>query len=117
MPTFILYANTDKPNKEQSDFIHQQASEILAHEIGKSKDFVMTFLQFGADLKFGSSDEPCAYAEVKNAGELSSECTSSISSALAELIEKALHAPQSRFYLEFQEAERRLWAWSGKTFG
>ncbi|MEC8778531.1 MAG: phenylpyruvate tautomerase MIF-related protein, partial [Verrucomicrobiota bacterium] len=69
MPTFILYANTDKPNKEQSDFIHQQASEILAHEIGKSKDFVMTFLQFGADLKFGSSDEPCAYAEVKNVGE------------------------------------------------
>ena len=52
----------------------------------------MTFLQFGADLKFGSSDEPCATLKLKSVGELSSECTSSISSALAELIEKALHA-------------------------
>ena len=117
MPTFILYANTDRFDKEKSDLIHKEACQILANEIGKSKDFVMTFIKPEANLKFGNSDANCAFAEVKNVGKLSEGCTKSISLSLAQLLEKELAVHPERFYVEFQESERRLWAWSGKTFG
>ena len=107
----------DTLDKRKSDLIHKEASRILATEIGKSEDFVMTLLRFDANLKFGHSDANCAYAEVKNVGNLPSDCTASISLTLSRLLEKELTIPPERFYIEFQESERRLWGWSGKTFG
>lgn len=117
MPTFILHTNTDALDEGKSDLIHKEACRILATEIGKSKDFVMTSLRFDANLKFGNSDTNCAFAEVKNVGNLSADCTASISLSLSQLLEKELVIPPERFYIEFQESERRLWGWSGKTFG
>ena len=117
MPSFILHTNTEALEEGKSDLIHEEACRILATAIGKSKDFVMTSLRFEANLKFGNSDTNCAFAEVKNVGNLSADCTASISLSLTQLIEKELAIPPERFYIEFQESERRLWGWSGKTFG
>ena len=116
MPTFILYTNMDALDECKSDLIHDEACRILATEIGKSKDFVMTLLRFDANLKFGNSDANCAFAEVKNVGKLPENCTYNISLSLTRLLEKELAIPPERFYIEFKESERRLWGWSGKTF-
>ena len=101
MPTFILNSNVPKPDSVQID---------------KSPDFVMTVLNFEQDLSFGNSSEPCAYAEVKNVGILDPDLTNFMSRDLCTLISSSLNVSEEKIYIEFQESERHLWGWNGKTF-
>ena len=60
---------------------------------------------------------PAAYIEVKNVGKLGKDLTRKISCKITDLIHEKLGVPASRTYIEFQESERHLWGWNGKTFG
>ena len=116
MPTFILNSNVPKPNPEKIEKIQHDATTILSEQIGKSPDFVMTVLNFDQDLSFGNSSDSCAYAEVKNVGALNPELTNSMSRDLCTLISSSLNVSEEKIYIEFQESERHLWGWNGKTF-
>lgn len=116
MPTFILNSNIPKPEPEIIEKIQQGCATILSEQIGKSQDFVMTALNFEQDLSFGNSSEPCAYAEVKNVGTLNPNLTNSMSRELCRHIFSILNISEDKIYIEFQESERHLWGWNGKTF-
>ena len=116
MPTFILNSNVPKLDSVKIEKIQHDATTILSEQIGKSPDFVMTVLNFDHDLSFGNSPEPCAYAEVKNVGSLNPELTNSMSRDLCTLISSSLNVSEEKIYIEFQESERHLWGWNGKTF-
>ena len=116
MPTFILNSNVPKPDSVKIEKIQHDATTILSEQIGKSPNFVMTVLNFEQDLSFGNSPEPCAYAEVKNVGILEPDLTNSMSRDICTLISSSLNVSEGRIYIEFQESERHLWGWNGKTF-
>ena len=116
MPTFILNSNVPKLDSLKIEKIQHDATTILSEQIGKSPDFVMTVLNFEQDLSFGNSSEPCAYAEVKNVGTLNPNLTNSMSRELCRHIFSILNISEDKIYIEFQESERHLWGWNGKTF-
>ena len=117
MPFLKISLSHSKLLEESCQRLKREGSAILAEETGKSIDFVMVALDFGNSFSFGGdSSLPTAYLEVKNVGSLAPSVTAALSGRLCELLEDELSMSAQRIYLEFQESERHLWGWDGKTF-
>lgn len=100
---------------DQQQFLMQQASEVLAQELGKSERFIMVSVEPAQTMLFAGSDEPLAYMELKSIG-LPRDRTRQLSSALAALAQERLAIDPERIYIEFSDAERAMWGWKGGTF-
>ena len=116
MPLLKIQVSLPSVSESSASVLQTEGSAILSEEIGKSLDFVMVVLETGASISFGGETGPAGYLEVKNVGELPSAVTNKLAERLGALMENELSIPGERVYLEFQESERRLWAWNGKTF-
>ena len=117
MPLLNIQTNLLELSEPDLLLLQEKGSQILSEEIGKSIEFVMVLCEAGRNIYFsGNSTEPAAFIEIKNVGALSSALSSSITQKLSALLESVLSIPPSHCYLEFQESERHLWGWNGKTF-
>ena len=117
MPLLKVQLSLPEISKSSSCNVRTEGTEILSSAIGKSPDFVMVLVESGASASFGGNlTESCAYLEVKNVGELSAQITDELSRRLGELMKKEFGIASNRIYIEFQESERHLWGWNGKTF-
>ena len=87
MPLLQIHFSDKEITSSIKEEIHQSGAKILSEEIGKSIDFVMVILHKGCSLSFAQDTKsPCAYMEVKNVGELSSEKTQRLTFKLTGLI-------------------------------
>lgn len=117
MPLLKIQTNQKKPTESDKVKIHHLGAEILSQELGKSLDFVVVVLETEIEICFGgNSSIPSSYLEIKNVGSLSKEMTQKLSERLCELCFDFLQVSPECCYLEFQESERHLWGWNGKTF-
>ena len=117
MPLLHIHASSKNINEKAIQEVHQTGAQILAEVLGKSTDYVMVLLNTGRSLSFAQDGQaPCAYLEVKNIGGFTPEATEKLSQRLCELVIQKLQTPANRVYIEFQNAERYLWGWNGKTF-
>lgn len=116
MPMFILNTNVSSLDYNSCELIRGEAVNIISTEIGKSPDFIVTLINQSVNLKFGQSDDPCAYIEIKNVGQLPEEKTTALSHKFAELLFDKVGISKDKAYIEFQESPRHLWGWNGKTF-
>jgi len=115
----LLQINLTTPNVSQDvlDQVHDQSADILAEQIGKSVEYAMVLVRTGESISFAKDNvSPCAYMEVKNVGELSSDLTERLTSKLSNLLNEILGVAVDRIYVEYQESARHLWGWNGKTF-
>ena len=116
MPTFILHTNMPEFDHGLETAMHSEIREIISHEIGKSKDFVLTVFHKGVSMRFGETDKSVAYCEIKNVGKLSNDTTSKMSKLICLLLSEKLMIDSKQIYIEYQESERHLWGWNGGTF-
>ncbi len=93
----------------------EEASKLVAHELGKPENYVMVALEPPQPMLFSGSDAPLAYLELKSIG-LPESKTPALSAALCQLIESKTSIPASRIYIEFTDAPRAMWGWDSKTF-
>ncbi len=114
MPYLNIQTNADIVPEQQTTLL-DQASQTVAKMLGKPESYVMIALQAGVAMRFGGSDAPLAYLELKSLG-LPRARTAELSAALSELIEQALSIPEARVYIEFSDPERSMWGWNGGTF-
>ncbi len=116
MPLVKVYYDKDL-NEDVLVSLSSSLTKLTAHVLGKSEDFVMTIFQktelqsFGLDVVL-----PSLFIEVKNVGILNAETTSSLSSDITNLFTTLIGVKSSHVYIDFQESERHLWGWNGKTF-
>ena len=117
MPLLKIQLSLDAISSSSSRKIRSEGTLLLSSALGKSSDFVMVIIEDGMNASFGGNlTDPCAYLEVKNIGELSTETTEELSRRLGELVQKEFGISLDRIYIEFQESKRHLWGWAGKTF-
>jgi len=115
MPLLHLVTNVELHHETElasADALSKQAARLL----GKPESYVMTLVQGGQAMKFGGSDEPCAYLQVKSLG-LPEERTTELSAALCDHIQADLGIDVNRIYIEFSSPERHMWGWDRTTFG
>jgi len=116
MPFLKIQVSSPSIPEKSSSAFQSEGALIISQETGKSLDFVMVLVESGAKLSFGGRADPAAYIEVKSVGKLTSDVAAKLSGRLCALIESELFIPKDRVYIEFQESERHLWGWDGKTF-
>jgi len=116
MPTFILHTNLTSKSFVNEENLHLEIRQVIASNIGKSEDFVLTIFNPNTSMQFGEKAGNSAYCEIKNVGTLSPEITNLITNSVTEILSQKLKISSDQLYIEFQESERHLWGWNGKTF-
>ena len=117
MPLLQINLTVPCVSQDVLDQVHDESADILAEQIGKSAEYAMVLVRTGESISFAKDNvSPCAYMEVKNVGELSPNLTERLASKLSTLIYEKLGVSPGRIYIEFQESDRHLWGWNGKTF-
>ena len=116
MPLAKIYTTEDF---ELSDFdkVSKSISGILFSVLNKSEDYIMCVYPKSHYQSFANNSlDPSIYVEIKNVGVLSPEVTSELTEKLTSILIENTEAPASRIYIEFQNSERHMWGWNGKTF-
>lgn len=90
-------------------------SSTVSEIVGKSEQWVMVTVRENVEMRFGGSEDPCCYLELKSIG-LPENSTRNFSAKLANLVEEHLEVPSGRVYIEFTNAPRHLWGYNGSTF-
>lgn len=116
MPTFILNTNYRDIDPVSEQIIHEKVRGFLSRVINKSEQYVLTIINSGINMNFGTKSDHCAYCEVKNVGSLKQEQTEELSDLICKEIYRQLNISSQRIYIEFQESERHMWGWDKKTF-
>ena len=117
MPFLNIHSSSKNINEKVIQEVHQTGAHILAEELGKSTEYIMVLVNTGSSLSFAEDDQtPCAYIEVKNIGGFTPDTAKKLSLRFCELVNEKLQTPANRVYIEYQNAERHLWGWNGKTF-
>ena len=114
MPLLKVQTN-QMPAPEEVDALLVEWTKTLSRELEKSEKFIMVSLEENANMAFGGTCEPLAYAELKSLG-LPPEQTSGLSSVLCSQLSRDLGVDSSRVYIEFSAPQRSHWGWNGKTF-
>lgn len=115
MPLLKVYAST-KLSSSVYESLSRSLRSTIAGTLGKSEEFIMVIFQHTIFQSFGTDPaKPSVYIEFKNVGDLSPEITNHLSAIISELLIKFIDLDPSRMYIEFQQTERHLWGWDGKT--
>ena len=117
MPLILIKTSASEISSVISKETQEQAENALSVILNKSRDYVMSILEYDHRISFaGDSTAPSAYIEVKNVGVLLPEITESLCGEITAIVTSKLDIKQERIYIEFQQSERHLWAWNGRTF-
>jgi phenylpyruvate tautomerase PptA (4-oxalocrotonate tautomerase family) len=114
MPLLKIQTNVEIPEEAKIGLLHE-ASAKVASILGKPERYVMVLLESNPHMLFAADNSPLAYLELKSIG-LPGDRTGAISEGLSNLINQRLAIPSDRVYIEFANAERHMWGWSGGTF-
>lgn len=114
MPVLKIQTNVEISEYTKLNLLHDASAKIAAI-LGKPERYVMVIIEPNPHMLFAGDDSPLAYLELKSIG-LPSDRTSEISEDLSNLINQQLSITADRIYIEFSNAERHMWGWSGGTF-
>jgi len=114
VPVLKIQTNLEIPPSKRDELL-QLTSAKVAEILGKPERYVMVMLEANPNMIFSGNTSPLAYLELKSIG-LPGDRTSDLSDALSSLITVQLDIPAERIYIEFANAERHMWGWSGGTF-
>ncbi|PSC70071.1 DNA ligase [Micractinium conductrix] len=112
-PSAVTNVPGDRVSSSQ---INADLSKAVSAATGKPEAYVMVSFEPGKAMIFGGTEEPCAYGELISIGAIGGEKNKKISTALAEVVQRHLGVPSSRFYIKFYDVSRSDFGWSGTTF-
>jgi phenylpyruvate tautomerase PptA (4-oxalocrotonate tautomerase family) len=116
MPFINVYTSAEPPAEDAVTELLTTLSRALAKHLGKPESYVMTCLVPRSRMTFGGTFAPACYAEVKNVGSLDETLAEAMSRDLCARLATAFGVSSERVYIEFTEAEGRLWGYAGSTF-
>lgn len=114
MPFLKIQTNTTLPEAAVTS-LAARASAVVAEQLGKPERYVMVAVETTPAMLFAGSSDPLAYLELKSIG-LPESCTGDTSRALCELVSGETGIAPERIYIEFSDAERKMWGWNSSTF-
>jgi phenylpyruvate tautomerase PptA (4-oxalocrotonate tautomerase family) len=114
MPYLKIQTNIPLSKKAERSILND-ASALVAQELGKPEEFVMIAVQADTPMLFSGTDDPVAFLELKSIG-LPVKKTKHLSQTLCDLINKHLGIRPERVYVKFIDVRRGMWGWKGDTF-
>ena len=90
------------------------SSKILATELGKPEAYVMVSVQPAPALRFGGTDDPAAFLDLRSIG--LPKNLNPLASALTALLGEHGQVPAGRVFITFADLPPARWAHGGSTF-
>ncbi|KAJ4704337.1 Macrophage migration inhibitory factor [Melia azedarach] len=113
MPCLTLSTNVSLDNVDTSSIL-SEASSTIANILDKPESHLMVLLKGSVAISFGGTNDPAAYGELVSIG-LTAEANKKLSAAIAEILEKKLSVPKSRFFIKFYDTQGSNFGWNGST--
>ena len=114
MPYLCVETNTALSPSAERAFL-ERATDWVETRLDKPRALVMVAIDAGRPMAFAGSDDPAAFVRLKSIGLETGACPE-LAAALSGFIHTELGIAPERVFLEFQNLERALFAWNGKTF-
>lgn len=114
MPCIDVHRNFPM-DQEDLSILQDRLIEIVEHILKKPKAFIMVILEDQKPIRFGGSDEPALFLEVKSIG-LPGDSPARLSEEICQAVEALTAVPADRVYIEFTDSPRHMWGWDGGTF-
>ena len=109
----LLNISTNKEIKNEQILL-SKSSEFISSLLNKPENFVMVKLTDSLKMYFSGTNEPCCFIEIKSIGSIE---PSKMSKPICEFFSNELKIPSERIYVNFQDINKHMWAWNGRTFG
>lgn len=112
MPYFAITTNK-RASGEQKDETLKAMHKLVAKELGKPDQYIMTAIKDQVSMHFGNADEPLAFVEFKSIG---LPDTQKLSATICDFIYEHLQIDLDRIYIEFTDEPRNMFGYNRKTF-
>ena len=114
MPCLIVHRNFEL-EKTKAETLSEHLSSIIEEVLHKPKTYIMIILNEPEAIRFGESDDPALFIEVKSIG-LPGDSPAQLSRKICDTASELLSVLPERVYLEFADSPRNMWGWNGGTF-
>lgn len=101
--------------KGSAEALAKELSEFTADLLGKPEGFVQTCVAGGLSMTFGGTEAPTAYVTLRSIGLPDSSCPD-FAARLCAFVQERLDVSQDRVFVAFENLERSMFGWNGKTF-
>jgi phenylpyruvate tautomerase PptA (4-oxalocrotonate tautomerase family) len=113
MPYLKISTNADLGDGGRA--LAAKVSRLAAELTGKPERWVLARVEADAALRFGGTDAPAAFVEMKSIGLAAADCARLSAALCAFLSAEAGIAPE-RVYVEFADFAPGMFGWNGGTF-
>ena len=110
MPYLHISTSTSLSEDEKT-LLYKEIGELMPLLPNKSSVNTMIHIESGCSMHMGEDPAPCAHMEVRLYKAAPAEAKQAFVAAISALIEKRLHVPQPRFYINLIEYDS--WASGG----
>lgn len=114
MPFLKIQTNKNIESDKQKEILKILSGEI-SYALGKPEKYMMTAFDTRKEMTFAGTDEPTVYFQIKSVG-LKEEEAPSLSKLLCEKSVNLMNIPPERVYIEFVNANGKMWGWNNGTF-
>ena len=114
MPYLSIDTNRSLSPSQERAFL-ERATEWVETRLDKPRAVVMVAITAGRAMTFAGTGDPTAFVRLKSIG-LDTACCPDLAAELSGFIETELGIAPDRVFLDFQDLDRALFAWNGKTF-
>jgi len=114
MPYLKLQTNLELSNDRKKDILNDLVF-LVSKELDKPEKYVMTIVQEGQAMLFGSADDPLAYIEFRSIG-FPENKTKALAKSLSHFVKSRLNVEPERIFIQFINSDPHMWGYNASTF-
>ncbi|KAJ1093570.1 hypothetical protein NDU88_006670 [Pleurodeles waltl] len=114
MPTFVVNTNVCKDAVPEN--LLGELTQQLAKATGKPSSYIAIHIVPDQMMSFGGTTDPCAICSLYSIGKIGASQNKTYSKMLCDLLNKELHIPANRVYINFFDLNAANVGWDGSTF-
>ncbi|XP_042322942.1 macrophage migration inhibitory factor [Sceloporus undulatus] len=114
MPMLVVATNVSRAAVPEG--LLAEITQALAKATGKPSQYIAVHILPEQLMSFGGSPEPCALCSLHSIGKIGAQQNKAYSKLLCEILNKELHVPSDRVYINYCDMNAANVGWNGSTF-
>ena len=114
MPCLIVHRNFPIEDAKISE-LQDRLCSVVESVLHKPKAYIMVMVNDEKPIRFGGSDDPALFVEVKSIG-LPGDSPSRLSGEICNAAGELMSVSPDRIYIEFANSPGKMWGWNCGTF-
>jgi phenylpyruvate tautomerase len=115
MPYLSIQTNSALHDEQQTALL-DAASKIVALQLGKPENYVMTTFVPAARMRFAGEESPTAFLELSSIG-IPDSRRNPLVSALTDLVARTCKIKPERIFVVLADIQAPFWGLNGATIG